>query len=106
VTRMQSVTRAVSATAVRRDARQLARPRGQGSLFWRAEVRDGKLTELRNGLDRGELIAKLFELGEAKPNVLLDWTSPFRSPRGGARRMVGPAGRTSGRRWRMGARFA
>jgi len=33
--------------------------KGPAESLWRAEVRDGKLTELRNGLDRGELSAKL-----------------------------------------------
>jgi hypothetical protein len=44
-----------------------AKAKGPAESLWRAEVRDGKLTELRNGLDRGELIAKLLELGEANP---------------------------------------
>src|SRR6266487_4866159 len=45
--------------------------KGPAESLWRAAVRDGKLTELRNGLGRGELIAKLLELGEAEPNMVI-----------------------------------
>lgn len=37
--------------------------KGPEESLWRAEVRDGRLIELRNGLDRGELIAK--QIGRA-----------------------------------------
>jgi hypothetical protein len=60
---------------------------------------------MRNGLDRGELIAKLLELGEASPARSSDWTLSFRSPPGGARRTVGPAGRTCGLPWDRRARI-
>ncbi len=55
--------------------------KGPEESLWRAEVRDGKLTELRNGLDRGELIAKLLELGEAEPSMVIgpDFAFSFRS---------------------------
>lgn len=54
--------------------------RAEESL-WLAEVRDGRLTELRNGLDRKGLIAKLVELGEddAQMAVGLDFAFSFPS---------------------------
>ena len=54
--------------------------KGPAESLWRAEVRDGKLTELRNGLDRGELIAKLLELGEAEPNMVIGLDFAFSFP--------------------------
>lgn len=53
---------------------------GPAESLWRAEVRDGKLTELRNGLDRGELIAKLLELGEAEPSMVIGLDFAFSFP--------------------------
>jgi len=47
------------------------RAKGPAESLWRAEVRHGRLTELRNGLDRDELIAKLIELGEAEPHRVM-----------------------------------
>ena len=54
--------------------------KGPAESLWRAEVRDGKLAELRNGLDRGELIAKLLELGEAEPNMVIGLDFAFSFP--------------------------
>jgi len=48
--------------------------------LWRAEVRDGELTELRNGLGRDELIAKLLELGEAEPRTVIGLDFAFSFP--------------------------
>lgn len=52
---------------------------GPAESLWRAEVRHGKLTELRNGLGRNELIAKLLELGEVEPRTVvgLDFALSF-----------------------------
>jgi hypothetical protein len=54
--------------------------KGSVESLWRAEVRDGKLTELRNGLDRGELSAKLLELGEAEPSMVIGLDFAFSFP--------------------------
>lgn len=40
------------------------RAKGQAESLWRAEVRDGRLIELRNGLDRENLVAELLGLRE------------------------------------------
>jgi hypothetical protein len=54
--------------------------KGPEESLWRAEISDGKLTDLRNGLDRGELIAKLLELGEAEPNMVIGLDFAFSFP--------------------------
>lgn len=54
--------------------------KGPAESLWRAEVRDGRLTELRNGLDRGELVAKLLELGEAEPRTVIGLDFAFSFP--------------------------
>lgn len=54
--------------------------KGPAEFLWRAEVRDGRLTELRNGLDREELIAKLLELGEAEPRTVIGLDFAFSFP--------------------------
>lgn len=71
---------------------------GPAESLWRAEVRDGKLTELRNGLDRGELIAKLLELGEAEPSMVIGLDFAFSFPRVVVRgeRLVQRGGRVVG----------
>ncbi len=56
------------------------RAKGPAESLWRAEVRDGNLTELRNGLDRGELIAKLLELGESEPRMVIGLDFAFSFP--------------------------
>lgn len=56
------------------------RAKGPAESLWRAEVRDGRLTELRNGLGRGELIAKLLELGEAEPRTVIGLDFAFSFP--------------------------
>jgi hypothetical protein len=56
------------------------RAKGPAESLWRAEVRDGRLTELRNGLDRGELSAKLLELGEAEPSMVIGLDFAFSFP--------------------------
>jgi hypothetical protein len=56
------------------------RAKGPAESLWRAEVRHGRLTELRNGLDRGELIAKLLELGEAEPRMVIGLDFAFSFP--------------------------
>lgn len=56
------------------------RAKGPAESLWRAEVRHGRLTELRNGLGRGELIAKLLELGEAEPRMLIGLDFAFSFP--------------------------
>jgi hypothetical protein len=56
------------------------RAKGPAESLWRAEVRDGRLTELRNGLDRDELIAKLLELGEADPHMVIGLDFAFSFP--------------------------
>jgi hypothetical protein len=54
--------------------------KGPEESLWRAEVRDGELTELRNGLDRSELIAKLLELGDAEPSMVIGLDFAFSFP--------------------------
>jgi hypothetical protein len=54
--------------------------KGPAESLWRAEVCDGMLTELRNGLGRGELIAKLIELGEAEPDTVIGLDFAFSFP--------------------------
>jgi hypothetical protein len=56
------------------------RAKGSAESLWRAEVRDGRLTELRNGLGRGELIAKLLEFGEAEPCTVIGLDFAFSFP--------------------------
>jgi len=56
------------------------RAKGPAESLWRAEVRHGRLTELRNGLGRGELIAKLLELGEAEPRMVIGLDFAFSFP--------------------------
>lgn len=47
--------------------------------LWRADVRDGTLTELRNGLGREELIAELVELA-AEPDLVIGLDFAFSFP--------------------------
>lgn len=54
--------------------------KGPEESLWRAEVRQGRLTELRNGLGRGGLIAKLLELGEAEPRMVIGLDFAFSFP--------------------------
>lgn len=56
------------------------RAKGPAESLWRAEVRQGRLTELRNGLGRRELIAKLIELGEAEPRMVIGLDFAFSFP--------------------------
>lgn len=56
------------------------RAKGPAESLWRAEVRHGRLTELSNGLGRGELIAKLLELGEAEPRMIIGLDFAFSFP--------------------------
>jgi hypothetical protein len=53
---------------------------GAAESLWRAEVRDGKLTELRNGLERDELIAKLVELAGEDPRMVVGLDFAFSFP--------------------------
>lgn len=54
--------------------------KGPAEFLWRAEVEDGELTELRNGLDRDELVAKLLQLGEAEPRTVIGLDFAFSFP--------------------------
>jgi hypothetical protein len=56
------------------------RAKGAAESLWRAEVRDGKLTELRNGLERDELIAKLIELAGEDPRMVVGLDFAFSFP--------------------------
>lgn len=56
------------------------RAKGASESLWRAEVRDGELTELRNGLDRDELVAKLVELGDEEPRMVVGLDFAFSFP--------------------------
>jgi hypothetical protein len=56
------------------------RAKGAAESLWRAEVRDGKLTELRNGRDRDELIAKLIELAGKDPRMVVGLDFAFSFP--------------------------
>ena len=70
------------------------RAKGPAESLWRAEVRHGRLTELRNGLGRGELIAKLLELGEAEPRMVIGLDFAFSFPAWWCEENGGPARRT------------
>lgn len=48
--------------------------------LWRAEVRCGRLVELRNGLSRDELIARLLQLGDAEPRMVIGLDFAFSFP--------------------------
>ncbi|MGE5336129.1 MAG: hypothetical protein ACM3JL_01760 [Nitrososphaerota archaeon] len=48
--------------------------------LWRAEVRNGTLTELRNGLDREQLIAALVALGGEEPRTVVGLDFAFSFP--------------------------
>jgi len=54
--------------------------KGAAESLWRAEVRGGKLTELRSGLERDELIAKLVELGGEDPRMVVGLDFAFSFP--------------------------
>lgn len=54
--------------------------KGAAESLWRAEVRDGKLTGLRNGLERDELVAKLIELAGEDPHVVVGLDFAFSFP--------------------------
>jgi hypothetical protein len=54
--------------------------KGAAEFLWRAEVRDGRLTELRNGLGHGELIARLIELADEEPHVIVGIDFAFSFP--------------------------
>lgn len=54
--------------------------RGAAESLWRAEVRDGKLTELSNGLERDELIAELIELAGEDPRMVVGLDFAFSFP--------------------------
>jgi hypothetical protein len=54
--------------------------KGAAESLWRAEVRHGELAELSNGLDRGELIAKLVELGEVDRQTVIGLDFAFSFP--------------------------
>lgn len=54
--------------------------KGAAESLWRAEVRDGKLTELRNGLERDELIAELVELAGEDPRMVVGLDFAFSFP--------------------------
>jgi len=56
------------------------RAKGPAESLWRAEVRHGRLSELKNGLDRDELVAKLVELGEAEPRTIIGLDFAFSFP--------------------------
>src|SRR3954454_18880328 len=81
------------------------RAKGPAESLWLAEVRHGRLTELRTGLAAVSSLRSFLSLGKPSPARSSDWTSPFRFPRGGASRTVGPAGRTCGLPWGVRARI-
>lgn len=54
--------------------------KGAGESLWQAEVRDGMLTELSNGLERDELIAKLIELAGEDPRMVVGLDFAFSFP--------------------------
>jgi len=56
------------------------RAKGPAESLWRAEVRHGRLSELKNGLGRDELVAKLLELGEAEPRTIIGLDFAFSFP--------------------------
>ena len=53
---------------------------GAAESLWRAEVFEGKLTELRNGLGRDELVAKLVELADEEPCMVIGLDFAFSFP--------------------------
>jgi len=54
--------------------------KGAAESLWQAEVRDGKLTELSNGLERDELIVKLIELANEGPRLVVGLDFAFSFP--------------------------
>jgi hypothetical protein len=68
------------------------RQKGAAESLWRAEVRDGKLTELRNGLDRDGLVAKLVELGEEGCEMVVGLDFAFSFPAWWCEEMSWPGG--------------
>jgi hypothetical protein len=54
--------------------------KGAAETLWLAEIRDGKLAGLRNGLDRDELVAKLIELGDGEPHMVVGLDFGFSFP--------------------------
>jgi hypothetical protein len=56
------------------------RAKGAGESLWRAEVRDGKLMALSNGLERDELIAKLIELADEDRRMVVGLDFAFSFP--------------------------
>ncbi len=56
------------------------RAKGAAETLWRAEVRDGRLTDLRSGLDRDGLIAKVVEMGKEEPRMVVGLDFAFSFP--------------------------
>ncbi|MGN6558530.1 MAG: hypothetical protein ACTHLH_11050 [Solirubrobacterales bacterium] len=54
--------------------------KGAAESLWRAEVRGGRLTELRNGLSRDELIAGLIELADEECHMVVGIDFAFSFP--------------------------
>ncbi|HXR30183.1 MAG TPA: hypothetical protein VN752_03475 [Solirubrobacterales bacterium] len=54
--------------------------KGAAESLWQAEVRDGELTELRNGLERDDLVAKLIELAGKDPHLVVGLDFAFSFP--------------------------
>ncbi|HEX5593698.1 MAG TPA: hypothetical protein VFX35_10170 [Solirubrobacterales bacterium] len=54
--------------------------KGAAESLWRAEVRDGKLVELRNGLGRDGLVAELVDLADEEPRTIVGLDFAFSFP--------------------------
>jgi hypothetical protein len=56
------------------------RLKGAEESLWLAEVRDGRLSDLRNGLSREELVALLIDLAEWEPRMVVGLDFAFSFP--------------------------
>ena len=50
-------------------------------FLWIADVHEGKLVDLRNGLNRDQLIAHVIEIAEAEPRAVVGLDFAFSFPR-------------------------
>jgi hypothetical protein len=57
------------------------RLKGAEESLWLAEVRDGRLSELRNGLTREGLVVRLIDLADAHPRMVVGLDFAFSFPR-------------------------
>jgi hypothetical protein len=54
---------------------------GAAEFIWLADVRDGRLVDLRNGLTREELVARLVDVADEEPDTVVGLDFAFSFPR-------------------------